>query len=64
MEYEIQTQKVLFDDAELAALMSGIKYDVIFQNCFSKQNPLLKCNVVTDFNMEKILLQITLSNVC
>jgi hypothetical protein len=35
-EYEGITQKVLFDKAVLAALMSGRKYDVIPQNgdCF------------------------------
>jgi hypothetical protein len=31
-EYEDVTQKVLFGNAVLAALMSGIKYDVIPQN--------------------------------
>jgi hypothetical protein len=32
MEYENVTEKVLFDNAVLAALMSGRKYDVIPQN--------------------------------
>jgi hypothetical protein len=32
MEYEDVTQKVLFGNAVLAALMSGRKYDVIPQN--------------------------------
>jgi hypothetical protein len=31
-EYENVTQKVLFDEAVLAALMSGRKYDIIPQN--------------------------------
>jgi hypothetical protein len=39
-EYESVTQKVLFGNAVLAALMSGRKYDVIPQNgdCSSESN--------------------------
>jgi hypothetical protein len=32
MEYKIVPQKILFGDASLAAMMSGIKCDVISQN--------------------------------
>jgi hypothetical protein len=32
MEYKSVTQKVLFDNAILATLMSGIKYEVIPQH--------------------------------
>jgi hypothetical protein len=46
MEYEGETQKVLFCNAVLAALMSGRKYDVI-----------------TELGMEKIHLQIMLSDI-
>jgi hypothetical protein len=53
MEYEGVIQKVLFDNAVLAALMSGRKYDVISQIC----------DVVTELSMEKIHLQIMLSDV-
>jgi DUF917 family protein len=53
MEYEGVTQKVLFGNAVLAALMSGRKYDVIPQIG----------DVVTELSMEKIHLQIMLSNV-
>jgi hypothetical protein len=67
MEYENVTQKVLFGDAVLAALLSERKYVVIPQNVptlvFSKQGPLSKCNVVTELNMEKIYLQVMLSDV-
>jgi hypothetical protein len=52
-EYEVVTQKVLFGDAVLAALMSGRKYDVIPQNG----------DVVTELSMEKIHLQLMLSDV-
>jgi hypothetical protein len=52
-EYEGVTQKVLFDNAILAALMSGRKYDVIPQIG----------DVVTELSMEKIQLQIILSDV-
>jgi hypothetical protein len=40
MEYESVTQEVLFGNAVLAALMSGRKYDVIFQNgdCSRERN--------------------------
>jgi hypothetical protein len=34
MEYGSVTQKIVFDNAVLAALMSGRKYDVIPQNCY------------------------------
>jgi hypothetical protein len=39
-EYEIVTQKVLFGNAVLAALMSGRKYDVISRNgdCSRERN--------------------------
>jgi hypothetical protein len=65
-EYESVSQKVLFDNAALASVMSVRKYDVILHNCdfgFSKQSPLSKCNFVTELNMEKIHLQILLSDV-
>jgi hypothetical protein len=64
MEYQSVTQKVLFGNALLSALMSWRKYDTIPQNgdC-SKQSPLSKRNVVTELNMEKIHIQITLSDV-
>jgi hypothetical protein len=52
-EYEGVTQKVLFGNAVLAALMSGRKYDVIPQNG----------DVVTELSMENIHLQIMLSDV-
>jgi hypothetical protein len=53
MEYEGVIQKVLFGNAVLAALMSGRKYDVI---------PEIG-DVVTELSMEKIHLQIMLSDV-
>jgi hypothetical protein len=53
MEYEGITQNVLFGNAVLAALMSGRKYDVIPQIG----------DVVTELSMEKIHLQIMLSDV-
>jgi hypothetical protein len=53
MEYESVTQKVLFGNAALAALMSGRKYDVIPQIG----------DVVTELSMEKIHLEIMLSDV-
>jgi hypothetical protein len=52
-QYEGVTQKVLFGNAVLAALMSGRKYDVIPQIG----------NVVTELSMEKIHLQIMLSDI-
>jgi DUF917 family protein len=52
-EYEGVTQKVLFGNAVLAALMSGRKYDVIPQIG----------DVVTELSMEKIHLQIMLADV-
>jgi hypothetical protein len=52
-EYEDVTQKVLFGSAVLVALMSGRKYDVIPQIG----------DVVTELSMEKIHLQIMLSDV-
>jgi hypothetical protein len=52
-EYEDVTQKVLFGNAVLVALMSGRKYDVIPQIG----------NVVTELSMGKIHLQIMLSDV-
>jgi hypothetical protein len=52
-EYEGVTQKVLFGNAVLAALMSGRKYDVILQIG----------DVVTELSMEKIHFQIMLSDV-
>jgi DUF917 family protein len=52
-EYEDVTQKVLFGNAVLAALMSGRKYDVIPQNG----------DVITELSMKKIHLQIMLSDV-
>jgi hypothetical protein len=52
-EYEGVTQKVLFSNAVLAALMSGRKYDVILQIG----------DVVTELSMEKIHLHIMLSDV-
>jgi hypothetical protein len=73
-EYGV-TQKVLFGNAVLAALMSGRKYDVntskwrLFKGkqCaysgVSKQSPLSKRNIVTELSMEKINLQIMLSDV-
>jgi hypothetical protein len=52
-EYEGVTQKVLFGNAVLAVLMSGRKYDAIPQIG----------DVVTELSMEKIHLQIMLSDV-
>jgi hypothetical protein len=52
-EYESVIQKVLFGNAVLAALMSGRKYDVIPQIG----------DVVTELSMEKIRLQIMLSDI-
>jgi hypothetical protein len=52
-EYEYVTQNVLFCDAVLAALMYGRKYDVITQIG----------DVVTELSMEKIHLQIMISDV-
>jgi hypothetical protein len=52
-EYEAVTQKVLFCNAVLAALMYGRRYDVITQIG----------DVVTELSMEKIRLQIMLSDV-
>jgi hypothetical protein len=52
-EYEDVTQKVLFGNSVLAALMSGRRYDVITQIG----------DVVTELSMEKIHLQIMLSDV-
>jgi hypothetical protein len=52
-EYEDVTQKVLLGNAVLAALMSGRKYDVIPQIG----------DVITELSMEKIHLQIMLSDV-
>jgi hypothetical protein len=52
-EYEGVTQKVLFGNAILAALMSGRRYDVIPQIG----------DVVTEPGMEKIHLQIMISDV-
>jgi DUF917 family protein len=52
-EYEGVTQKVLFGNAVLAALMSGRKHDVIPQIG----------DVVTELSMEKIHLQMMLSDV-
>jgi hypothetical protein len=52
-EYEAVTQKVLFGNAVLAALMSGREYDVIPQIG----------DVVTELGTEKIHLQIMLSDV-
>jgi hypothetical protein len=52
-EYEGVTTKVLFGNPVLAALMSGRKYDVIPQIGY----------VVTELGMEKIHLQIMLSDV-
>jgi DUF917 family protein len=51
--YKGVTQKVLFGNAVLVALMSGRKYDVIPQIG----------DVVTELSMEKIHLQIMLSDV-
>jgi hypothetical protein len=53
MEYENVTQKVLYGNTVLSALMSGRKYDIIPQIG----------NVVTELSMEKIHLQIMLSSV-
>jgi hypothetical protein len=73
-EYENVTQKVLFGNAVLAALMSGRKYDVILQNgdCSGESNvrtlvfrngsPLSNRNVVTKLNMEEIHVQVMLSD--
>jgi hypothetical protein len=52
-EYEGVTQKVLFGNAVLTTLMSGRKYDVIPQIG----------DVITELSMEKIHLQIMLSDV-
>jgi hypothetical protein len=52
-EYEGVTQKVLFGNVVLTTLMSGRKYDVIPQIG----------DVGTELSMEKIHLQIMLSNV-
>jgi hypothetical protein len=66
---------MLFSNAVLTALMPGRKYYVILQNgvCsreskiayfgFSKQSPFSKCNAVTELSMEKIHLQLLLSDV-
>jgi hypothetical protein len=71
---KVKLKKVLFDRGVLAALMSGRKYDIIPKNGdssrksnvltfgFSEQSLLSKCSVVTELNMEKIYLQIMLSN--
>jgi hypothetical protein len=53
MEYEGVTQNVLFGNAVLATLISGRKYDVIPQIG----------DVITELSMEKIPLQIMLSDV-
>jgi DUF917 family protein len=53
MEYEDVTQEVSFGNAVLATLMSGRKYNVIPQIG----------DVVTELSMEKIHLQIMLSDV-
>jgi hypothetical protein len=53
MKYEDVTQTVLFGNAVLAALMSGRKYGVIPQIG----------DIVTELSMEKIHLQIMLSDV-
>jgi hypothetical protein len=58
-EYESATQKVLFGNAVLAALMSGRIYDVIIQNgdlVFRNIVSFLKGNVVTELSMEKLHL--------
>jgi hypothetical protein len=52
-EYEDVTQKVLFGNTVLAALMSGRKYDIITQ--FG--------DVITELSMKKIHLQIMLSDI-
>jgi hypothetical protein len=52
-EYEGVTQKVLFGNVVLTTLMSGRKYDVISQIG----------DVITELSMEKIHLQIMLSDV-
>jgi hypothetical protein len=52
-EYEGVTQNVFFGNAVLATLMSGRKYDVIPQIG----------DVVTELSMEKIHLQIMLSDI-
>jgi uncharacterized membrane protein YfhO len=66
-EYESVIQKVLFGNALLIASMPGRKYDVRTQNVrtfgFSKHSPLSKRNVVTELNMEKLHLQMKLSDV-
>jgi uncharacterized protein YaiI (UPF0178 family) len=74
-EYENITKRVLFRDAVLAALMCGRKYDVTPQNgdCWRESNVRTlvfrnkvryqKRNVVKELNMEKIHLQIMLSDV-
>jgi hypothetical protein len=60
-EYENATQKVLFGNAVLAALMSGRKHDSKWRlfkrkQCayfgFSKQSPLSERNVVTELNIK------------
>jgi hypothetical protein len=63
-EYESVTQTVLFGKVELAALMSGRKYDIIHQNgdysrernvrnsVFRNASPLSKRSVVTELNIE------------
>jgi DUF917 family protein len=53
MEYEGVTQKVLFGNTVLAALMSGRKYDVLPQIG----------DIVTELSMEKIHLQLMISDV-
>jgi hypothetical protein len=52
-ECEVATQKVLFGNAVLATLMSGRKYDVIPQIG----------DIITELSMERIHLQIMLSDV-
>jgi hypothetical protein len=72
-EYESIAQRVPFGNVIFATLMSGKKYDVIIQNggCsrennvrtfVSKQTSLSKFNPVTEFKMEKIHVQLKLSD--
>jgi hypothetical protein len=64
---KITAQKVLFDNAVFAALMSGEKISRHTSKCtyfgFLKQSPLSNSNVVTEYSIENIHHLIMLSDV-
>jgi hypothetical protein len=64
MEYDSVTQKVVFGNAVLAALISGRIYDVIPQNVralvFRNKVRYQNATSVTDLTVEKIRLQLIL----